>query len=451
MQKIFDTVIAEMTGASASSFPSVLLAVSGGMDSMCMASLFRYSTVGMKLAIAHMNFSLRGDDSDADQALVEEMAGKWNVPVYVRKVDTLAYARDNMCSMEMAARDLRYSWFSELVSEHGFDYVAVAHNANDSVETLFLNLARGTGLKGLSGIRPVNGKIIRPLLQFTRKQISDHVAYNGIPYRDDRTNFESDIPRNRIRNIVFPEMQKINSSFIRTVSRDIVFFTQASSVLDDIYGKKRSGFVSELPDGSVRVSLSGVGEDGHSGYWLYRILSEYSFNASQIISIGDHISSQSGKEFFSRTHYLLKDRDQLIIYPLDVYRRYVSETDVSVDSLPYEHVLPDGRKVRILSADSFSCMDEVRSCGNDVHAVSLSGISFPMKIRKWRSGDRIVPLGMKGSRKVSDLLTDMKLDRLSKRGVEILVNTVDGKEETVAVLGIRTDGRYRVVKEDFLK
>lgn len=429
---------------------SVLLAVSGGMDSMCMANLCRYSMVGAKYEIAHMNFSLRGEESDADEALVRSFASDWGIRCHVRKVDTLAYVSENGKSVEMAARELRYSWFAKLCDEFGFEHVFIAHNANDSAETLFLNLIRGTGLRGLSGIRPSNGRILRPLLGFSRRKIAEYAELNKVPYRDDRTNFETDYSRNKIRNVIFPEISKINPSFLKTLLRDMSYFNEASDILDDLYESKKAGFMS-APDGErlcFELKIDALAADRFCSYWLYRLLSEFSFNAAQVSKIENAMRSQSGKEFYSKTHYLVKDRNVFRIYPLQPSSEAHAEI-VEVSSLPYAFE-NCGMKISVLSSpEQYAPGADLRSLPRCVHVVSSEKLSFPLFIRSVRPGDRFRPLGMRGFKKVSDFLTDIKADRFEKENAKVLVcrkilpESGAMREEIVALLGYRIDDRFK--------
>ena len=230
----FDSALSSLSGGGADGH-RYLLGVSGGIDSMCMARLFLDSSLHPDFAIAHVNFSLRGEESDGDMDSVVEWGRANGIQVFTRTFDTHAYSAENSISTQMAARELRYGFFSELMESEGFDLLAIAHNLDDSIETIFLNIARGTGLKGLSGIPVRNGRIIRPLMGISRARIREYVESNGVSYRDDRTNFESHYARNRVRNIIFPEFRKINPSFLNTVRRDAEYFREASDIIDGVY------------------------------------------------------------------------------------------------------------------------------------------------------------------------------------------------------------------------
>ena len=231
-----------------------LIGVSGGIDSMCMAELFLRSALHPQFAVAHVNFSLRGDESDGDMLSVEQWGRRNGIHVYTKTFDTKTYAAEHSLSTQMAARELRYGFFSEIMERDGFDYLSIAHNLDDSIETIFLNIARGTGLRGLAGIPMRNGRIIRPLMEVSRAEIREYVAATDISYRDDHTNFESHYARNRIRNIIFPEFRKINPSFLNTVRRDSEYFREADEIIGEVCRGVRERVCSVSEDGVLNIS-----------------------------------------------------------------------------------------------------------------------------------------------------------------------------------------------------
>ena len=322
-----------------------LLAVSGGMDSMCMLDLFSKVLPSGDFAVAHCNFSLRGEESDGDQALVQEYAAKIGVEAFVQKFDTETYARKSGVSIEMAARELRYGWFAQLCAEQDFDVVVVAHNANDNAETLMLNLLRGTGLNGLHGMAELSDvavnvreaeadlqslqalggpssyvksvTVFRPLLEFTRKQIEGYVFAGKVPYRHDSSNFESDYKRNRIRNEIFPVFEKINPSFVRTLNREIGYFAEAGDIVED-WCRSQMPNVTSYVDSNLRVDTTALLATKNWRYLLYHILSPYGFNQQTLASIESLLTSSRtipGKRFESPTHILLTARGYLIVLP----------------------------------------------------------------------------------------------------------------------------------------
>ena len=378
MQKRFAQKIEEMRrliGDNRSA--SFLLAVSGGMDSMCMADLFLNELGADSFAVAHCNFHLRGAESDGDEALVKAWADSNGVRMHRVDFDTREYASAHGVSIEMAARDLRYGWFARLCDEFGYDVVAVAHNANDNAETLMLNLLRGTGLNGLHGMAEVsvfNGRtdcrlhwppptswappptrgcenansvyqsappllkqklLFRPLLEVTRKQIDGYVLAHRVPYRHDSSNFESEYKRNMIRNEVFPFFEKINPSFVRTLNREMGYFAEAGAIVEDWCRSKLPDVAEiaaqagndavrhpERSEGSLSINIPSLLATNHWRYLLYYILQQYGFNSQTIASVEDLLASDrtiSGKRFESPTHTLRTERDVLLLHPNSIF------------------------------------------------------------------------------------------------------------------------------------
>jgi len=229
VQYAFDRQLEKMLAKDAG---RLLVAVSGGVDSMTLLHLCTHSSLDLEISVAHMNFSLREGDCDLDEELVRNTASAYGVPFYSKKVDTLAYAAEKGISVEMAARELRYSWFAELMKQHDIEFLAVGHNLNDRAETMVLNMLRGTGITGMNGIRAVSGNTIRPLLRFSRNQISEFAAANGIQFREDCTNSDTAYTRNKIRHEIFPRMEEINPSFLRTFEAEMDRFAQTGDIVD---------------------------------------------------------------------------------------------------------------------------------------------------------------------------------------------------------------------------
>jgi len=444
--------------------PSILLAVSGGIDSICMAHLFSrvfYSNY----AIATINFSLRGEESDGDENLVRDWANKHGIKCYTTTFDTNKYASQMGISTQMAARDLRYNWFDSLVKEHSFDYLAIAHNLNDSVETFFINILRGTGLQGLTGIRKKNGYIIRPLLGFTRSQIADLIKKEKIPFREDSSNAESHYSRNRLRNMVFPEFEMINQSFLKTVERDMNNVEAAVDVLQDLFLKKRDSFYDHS---LTKISIDALLKESRPDFWLYELLNEYGFNPDQILQVNESLTGQSGKEFHSQSHLLIKDRDFLLLFPkggeslklrvdklkipsLKIGERAKFECCKQVVELSL-YLKPKGFSYKKGQTSNNVPIRDLFSSNQDKPA-EIDGIfpqpllyldadllQFPLLLRTWEDGDKFIPLGMKGTKKLSDFMTDLKLDKVSKDQTILLLSG----DQIVAVIGYRIDERFKV-------
>ena len=437
-----------------------LLAVSGGIDSMCMADLFLRS--GEDFAIAHCNFRLRGCDSDSDELLVREWAESHSVEFHVRSFDTLGYAEGNGISIEMAARELRYSWFSELCDKFGYGIVAVAHNADDNAETLILNLLRGCGMKGataIAGLSPLpcsssdDLRLFRPLLDVTRKQIEGYALANSISYRTDKTNLESEYKRNRIRNDVFPHFAKINPSFIRTLNRDIDYFTDAAQIVEEWCGSAASE-VAEYGNGrkSLHIYIDRLMGFRQWKYLLYYILQPYGFTSIVLSSLENLLVSGrtfSGKRFESHSHVLMTERGKLVVEPY--VPAAVNELDqsgvlVAVRGVGNYSFGGTSFKVELLHRNEMTSLRQ--PCGTLI--MDADRLSFPFVCRRWRQGDWFVPFGMKGKKKVSDLFADLKYDFHSKEASIIMVDTrTEGLaqiQHVAGVLGVRIDDAYKVTE-----
>ena len=433
MQDRFDRTLARLTDGRPDC--RMLLAVSGGIDSMTMADLFVHSALRLPLAVAHFNFHLRGSDSDGDEAFVAAWCASHGVTFFRHNADTSAYAAERGLSVEMAARELRYAWFAELCREQGFTHLAVAHNLDDNAETLLLHLLRGTGMRGLSGMREdgllPGGDIhlIRPLLDFSRREIEAYAVRACVPFRVDVTNADTSIARNRLRHEVFPQLAKINPSFLRTLQTEMRHFGEAGQILDGVFASGRSDLCSER-DGVLCIDIQALRRKGQCSWWLYRLLEGYGFNADQLVAIKRSLDALSGREFLSATHRLVKDRRELRVYPLAV----------GPDDL-----------TRLLDVRTFAVMPgfDPRQKPEDVLFVDADLVRLPLSARPPREGDRFRPFGMhRGTKLLSDFFTDLKLDVEQKRR-EVVVTTTNekGDEIIVALLGRRIDDRFKITAQ----
>ena len=433
IEQEFSSALLSLSGGSVDGH-RYLLGVSGGIDSMCMAELFLHSDLHPQFALAHVNFSLRGSESDGDMASVEEWGRRNGVPVYTRIFDTKAYSAEKSISTQMAARELRYGFFADLMDAEGFDFLSIAHNLDDSIETIFLNIARGTGLRGLAGIPVRNGRIIRPLLGVSRSQIREYVETRGVLYRDDHTNFESHYARNRVRNIIFPEFRKINPSFLNTVRRDSEYFREASQIIDGVYEGVRSRTCTQ--DGGVLlIDTRALLTEGHCGYWLNRMLREYGFNSGQVADIVRCMDSgQNGRVFRSGSHELLYGTERMKVYPL--MREEEGELCIDRPGI-YDF---KGLRFRIDFFPKPAAFSPVSD--GSVLYFAADGLNMPLLCRGWRPADRFRPFGMRrGSKKLSDFFTDLKLDRIQKQAQPVLL---DADGSIVCLPGLRIDDRFKI-------
>ena len=430
MQDRFDKVLDRLTAGPDA---RVMLAVSGGIDSMTMADLFAHSALRLPFAVAHFNFHLRGADSDGDEAWVADWCGRAGVPFFRQDADTAAYAAGQHVSVEMAARELRYGWFARLAAEQGFTHVAVAHNLDDNAETMLLHLLRGTGVRGMGGIResvPLPGaeavRIIRPLLSFSRKEIRAYAVRAGIGFRVDASNADTRIARNRIRHEVFPHLARINPSFLRTFETEMRYFQQTGQVLDQLFAAGLPELVSEA-DGVMTISIDRLLRKEPVGWWLFRLLEGCGFHADQLGRIEAALGAQSGKTFVSSTHRVVKDRHVLRVYPLEKGPdRLTDRLDVRTFFLK-PGFDPKQKPEGVLFVDA-------------------GRVKMPLRARSPREGDRFRPLGMpQGSKLLSDFFTDLKLDvEQKRREVVVTSQNENGDEVIVAIAGRRIDDRFKI-------
>lgn len=406
----------------------ILLAVSGGIDSMVMASLFMKA--GIQHAIAHCNFSLRGKESDSDEAFVKKDAERKKLSFYSMRFDTLGYAALKGISVQMAARELRYGWFSELCESEGFDAVAVAHNLNDNIETMLLNLIRGTGLNGLTGMKPRNKNIIRPLLFATRDEIAAFAAENRIRHREDSSNAEIKYLRNRIRHRILPEMQNVNPGLLDSLTDTIHHLRSASEIIEKYIDTIRESIFR--PKGDVieadLKSLRSLQPLAPHIYELFRTYGLSSYQADELLSL---LNSSPGKQMYTSTHRLLRDRDKIIIMEKEGDRlpTYIFS---SVDEMRLSGLFSS---LRITTgSDETVPQDHLTAC------IDLDAITFPVTVRPWEHGDRFMPLGMSHMKKISDFLIDLKVPVTSKEKVLLLLAGAD----VVWVMGYRIDNRFRI-------
>jgi tRNA(Ile)-lysidine synthase len=410
----------------------VLLAVSGGIDSVIMAHLFHEA--GVDCAIAHCNFQLRGEDSVADELFVRSLADSLEMPVYVKQFDVDELAAEKGISVQMAARELRYRWFGEIIQLQSFTVVATAHNQNDSVETMLLNLSRGTGIRGLSGIPVRNGNIIRPLLFATRKEILSYQQAGQLAYREDASNQETKYRRNKIRHDVIPVLEQINPGFISTMTGNMNRLNETFLIYRQSIDQKRKALFSEEHD-SASIQISGLKSLSPLKTWLYELFSVYGFTRSQCEEIEHIMDSEPGRRSISPSHQLYKDRDRLILVKTkpDSFDRYYLDSPEKISALPFSmdlQVMERSELREIPGEASTACLD-------------YDKIQFPLTIRHWNHGDYFFPLGMEQIKKLSDFFVDQKIPVPEKERTWILAS---GKE-IVWIMGHRIDNRFRITDE----
>lgn len=403
-----------------------LVAVSGGADSTVAASLFH--DAGLQFAMAHCNFHLRGKDSDRDMLFVKETAEQWHIPMFIREFDTLEIQKNSGKSVEMVARELRYNWFSEIMAD--FDHLVTAHQASDAAETQLLNLCRGTGLKGLCGIPPVNGKIIRPMLVFTAQEIRQYAENHHLRYVEDYTNHDERIARNRIRHSVIPQLETLNPQFLQTNTR-------SRHILHQQYAYYQKHIEAEIKtivfeeNNLYRISRARLVECEDKDLLLYELLNRFGFSSDICLKLAGNDDFQSGRQFFSDTHILLIDRDFFIIKPKDEEKNHIIEMKTLDDLKHYFKV------------EKFEYQqDMVFEKSPDTLYIPKEKLVFPLQIRPWQHGDFFYPLGGKGRQKLSDYFTDHKIDRFSKEKIRLLCSG----DNILWIIGLRSDERWKVCK-----
>ena len=405
----------------------VIVGLSGGADSTALLKVLL--TLGYRCTAVHCNFHLRGAESDRDQQFVTELCSRLGIRLEVCHYDTESYARQHGISIEMAARELRYADFNRIMQEQQASAVCIAHHRDDSVETLLLNLIRGTGLRGLTGIKPVNGNIIRPLLCVSRTEIEQWLTETGQPYVTDSTNLETDYTRNKIRNQLLPLMRTINPDVDNAINTTSQHLQQAYTVYNDAMDQARV----RVSDGNI-ISIPELKRLPSPQAFLFELLSPLGFNSAQINDVWASVDSQPGTRFLSATHQIIKGRDNFTISPVSE----VDSTYMTVSLTPGTAVtLPDGRRLRVSSAPAGTPISHDPSIATfDAAQLTDSTVT----IRRWHEGDRFVPFGMKGSKLVSDLLTDCKVSPACRENQ--LVATMGN--DIIWVLGIRSSNRHRV-------
>ena len=480
----FKHIVEEMRGLiDDSRSASFLLAVSGGVDSMCLADLWVRAFGADSCALAHCNFNLRGEDSDADEALVTAWAGEHGVRVHKVSFETARYASENGISIEMAARELRYRWFGDLCKEHGYCAVAVAHHADDNAETLVLNMVRGAGLKGLTGMKPVSPlpylsrhceersdvAILRPLLTFTRKQIEGHVFAWKVPYREDRTNSSVEYRRNSIRHEVFPLFERMNPSYVRTLNREMTYLKDASDIVEDWCRAQLEKVLrpnchfERAKRVEKSISIPSLLAIPQWRYLLYYILEPYGFNSAVLESLEALLLSDrtvSGKRFESEEYILRMERGHML-----VSRKIAGQAgnDASPVIPGLTSVIPG------LTGDPFTVVrvpGAYHHCGQRITVEVLpwtsdmplkqpagtlvfdaEKLTFPFVLRSWRNGDWMIPFGMRGKKKLSDLFADLKYGSAEKDAAVVVVDCKGDSAElqhVAALLPVRMDDRYKV-------
>lgn len=406
-----------------------LLAVSGGVDSVVLVHLFAAWKVNF--SIAHCNFKLRVTESDEDEKFVRELAQKAEAPYYVNSFDTQKYATENKISVQMAARELRYKWFNKLCKEKKFDYLVTAHHRNDQVETFFINMLRGSGIEGLTGMYLLDKNIFRPLLPFSKDEIITYAKINQINWREDSSNIKNDYLRNKLRNEIFPFFEKISPAFINTVYDNTDRLKEVNKIYKNYIEKhkhlvKTNNFGFEINLAEVQKTLS-------PSTVLFELLKPYHFNFSTVKKILGIQHITEGKKFFSPSHRAVNHKGTLLI------------TRITPEDMPYYTIEKHVTEIKEPLHLQFNYNHNPREIINDkyIALLDLEKIQFPLILRKWYKGDSFFPLGMKGRKKLSDFFIDIKLSVIDKENIWVLASG----DNILWIIGLRIDNRYKILPD----
>lgn len=407
----------------------ILVGVSGGIDSVCLLHLLH--ELEYRIAIAHCNFQLRSEESDQDELFVRNLSEEYSIPFYSTQFETKEIAQSEGISIQMAARDLRYEWFEEIRMKHGYDYIAIAHNKNDVSETFLTNLTRGTGIKGLTGIKEKSGNIIRPLLFAGRTEIENYITIKNLDYREDSSNKTTKYSRNLIRHEIIPLFEKINPRFQDTLIENMSRLKETEA----IYLQQINSKISELTiiqDDLILIEISKLKELKPLYTYLFELLNPLGFSKTQINDIIDALDSTSGKQFFSLTHRILKDRNYIIITEISAIKTksYFIDLDVNELLTPIH--------LEISKYEKTNAFEIIKD--KNIGLFDLDLIDFPLTLRKWQKGDYFMPLGMSNLKKVSDFFIDQKLSILEKEDTWIL----ESNNKIVWIIGYRIDERFKI-------
>lgn len=425
----------------------ILLTISGGKDSVVMFDLFLKA--GYKFGVAHCNFQLRGDDSIGDEEFVKQLAHNQGIDFHSIRFTTKEFAHQKAISTQMAARELRYEWFEKIRIEFGYDSIATAHHLNDNIETILLNLTKGTGVAGLRGIQAKNGSIIRPLLFATRTEIDDYISANNLSWREDSSNASTDYQRNLLRHEVIPILKRINPNLEETFSRNIDRFQDLEMAFQKNLNYFKTTVLRKEGD-TVFIKIPNLKYWQSVTYLLEETLKEYGFNYQQVKDIEHSLHGHSGKQFFSPTHILVKDREDLVISQRteDDFEEVIIHHPKSFSSEERDFSkipTPSGEGWATVATEGFYILEIALPSNRypseiEPQRFDFDKIKFPLTLSRWQQGNWFIPLGMKGKKKISDYLIDRKIPLHLKK----VIFTLTSGDSIIWVVGHRIDDRFKI-------
>ena len=407
----------------------LLIAISGGVDSVVLTHLL--NQLKFNISLAHCNFKLREKESDLDEKFVIKLSQKTPNQIFTTNFNTEGISKKNKESTQITARNLRYNWFKELAEEHHFDFILTAHHADDNLETFLINLTRGSGLDGFTGIPAINENIVRTLLIFSRDEIVNYATENNIDWREDLSNASTKYVRNKIRHQVVPALKEINPSLLETFTKTVKNLQESKEIISDRIDSVSSNIIIKNNINTLeikKIDIKEVNKLSNPKAYLFQILKAYNF--TEFNDISNLLSAQSGKQVFSKTHVLLKDRDFLILsenVTLSPSEKFLIEENQSEITTPIHLIFGES------SIKDKNCI-----------YVSKNELKFPLTVRKWENGDYFYPSGMQGKKKLSKYFKDEKLSLLEKEQIWLLCN----KDDTIVwIIGKRQDNRFYKSKE----
>ena len=418
----------------------LLIAISGGIDSIVLTHILY--KLNFTISLAHCNFSLRGKESNKDEIFVKELGEKLQAPTFTIQFDTEKYATEKGISTQMAARDLRYNWFDKIRLENNIDYIITAHQKDDIIETFIINLTRGTGLDGLTGIPEVNGNLVRPMLPFDRNDILIYASKNKLQWREDQTNSSIKYVRNKIRHKIVPVLKELNPNLLNTFHTTLENLKGSQQIVKDSVENIRQK-VSTIKENEVYFDILELKKLNNPKVYLYQLLNAYGF--SEWDDVCNLLDAQSGKFVLSKTHRLLKDRAILILTDLlNVEESEVFEIKENTTKIKHPIKLKFDKIDIPFDTENHQnkVLNELIFDENNTISIDYDKIKFPLTIRKWQKGDYFYPIGLQGKKKLSKYFKDEKMSLSEKENTWLLCSNND----IVWVIGKRLDDRFKVSK-----
>lgn len=413
----------------------LVIAISGGIDSVVLAHLCH--KLNFNFALAHCNFNLRGKESDADEAFVLELGEQLDVEVFIQNFDTEVYAEENKCSIQMAARELRYDWFSELAQQLNFDYILTAHHADDNLETFLINFTRGTGLNGLMGIPELNDNIARPLLPFSRAVIEAYAKAETIKWREDLSNASRKYLRNKLRHDVVPILKEINPHLLESFQNTLAYLNDTADIVVESLNAVAKRAITDMDDDHITFKISEFKKVNNPKAYLFEMFKDYGF--SEWNDVVNLLDAETGKYVTSSTHKLTKHREFLILTNCNSELDSESISKNKPVTLSAVEV-QKGQVQTPIGVLFFDEADALKDNNQTTIYVDLEKLKYPLELRQWQTGDVFHPIGMKGKKKVSKYLKDEKLTPIEKENTWVLTS----EDKIVWIVGRRADERFKV-------